>query len=139
MGTLLERNEAIARRVDSLRPAADRIGEVLRRGKAEQLLAGVDAAGRGYAPASPATLRRRGPGQVLVPDGEASRLIRDYTVTAEVQPGRIRVSAGWPGLDWVRYHRTGTRRMPARDPGGFRESDLAECREILQRYVIDGR
>lgn len=141
MGKILDHLDAMARRAADPSPAAGPIAAALKRGKREQLLTGRDAAGHAFPPAAPATLRRsgRGPGPVLVPDGDASRLIRDYTVSVTIQPGRIECSAGWPGLEWVRYLRSGTRRMPIRDPGGFRAEDLDGARAILREYIASGR
>jgi len=138
--TLLERNRGIARRAGDLSAAAGRIRGILAAGKREQLLAGVDAAGMPFAPLSPATLRRpRANPTPLVPDGPNSGLIAGYVVEATAEPGRIAVSAGWPGRGYVRYLRSGTRRMPARDPGGFRPADTDACRAAIRGHVMGGR
>jgi hypothetical protein len=61
--------------------------------------------------------------------------VAGYAVDVAVAPGRLEVTAGWPGLDWVGDHRTGTRRMPRRDPGGFRDADRARVLSLLSEYV----
>ncbi len=139
--TLLEHNTQIAARIDRPSPSVlDRVKDVLVRGKREQLLAGHDAQGSTFAALRPSTLAsgRRGAGGPLVPDGEASRIITGYVVTLTPEPARIVVEAGWPGLDWVRYHRTGTSRMTRRDPGGFRPQDKAQAMNLWQEEIFRG-
>ena len=135
--SLLDRNEEILRRAQRLEPIGEQIRETLERGKSEQLLAGRDATGDPFAPLAPSTLKRRvGTGPPLAPRGAASAIVVGYVVTIATDDGRLTAAASWPGLDWVRYHRTGTRRMPKRDPSGFRAEDLARCMEILKGYVL---
>ncbi len=139
MTTLLQRNTQIAQRIDRPAPfVLDRVKDVLVRGKSMMLLAGQDATGSAFAPLMPSTLQsqRRGHGGPLVPDGEGSRLITGYQVTLEPQPANIVVAAGWPGLDWVRYHATGTSRMARRDPTGFRPEDKAEAMRIWREEIF---
>lgn len=138
--TLLDRNLGIARRAEQLGPLAPALADILRRGKRDQLLAGRDARGSAYAQLAASTLRRKGRRSAvpLVGDGEASGLIVGYAVEITEHAGRLTVDAGWPGRPYVQYLRSGTRRMPARDPGGFRPEDLAECTERLRRHVLDG-
>jgi hypothetical protein len=135
-GDLEAKYGGIAARADSPGPAAERIVEVLKRGKREQLLAGVDADGEDFAPLAASTLKR--PRQCptpLIPDGPESGLILGYSVEVAAAPGRLEISAGWPDRDYVRYHRTGTARMPRRDPGGFRAADRQECLSILSEHI----
>ena len=134
--TLLERNTELLRRIDHLDPIASRIEDALRRGKREQLLAGVDSTGTPYAPLAAKTRAnpRRGPGGPLVADGASSDLIVHYEVAVAIEPGRLVVSAGWP-FAFVRYLKSGTRKMPRRDPGGFRAQDLATAMAILKEHV----
>jgi hypothetical protein len=140
MTTLLERNQEILRRVRDLRPAAERIEGILRTGKREQLLSGQDAGGIPFVPLARSTLERprRSP-TPLVPDGADSDLVVGYVAKADVRPGQITIRAGWPGLLFVRYLRSGTRRMPARDPGGFRAQDLEQSRKVLREFLTHGR
>jgi hypothetical protein len=137
MTTLLERNRGVARRIEHPEPVAASIREILERGKQAQLLAGRDAAGVPFAPLAASTLRRReGSPTPLVPRGPSSRLIVGYVVTVRAEPGRLECSAQWPGLDWVKFHRSGTRRMPKRDPGGIREEDKAAAMAKLKEHCF---
>lgn len=142
MGKLLDRNRDLLRRAEDLRPLQAAVRQVLVAGKEEQLLAGREADGSRFAPLAASTARRpRANPSPLVPHGNLSRAIAGYRVDFETYTGepRVIVTAGWPGLDWIRHHRTGTRRMPRRDPGGFRAEDLARVRDILRRYVTTGQ
>lgn len=136
--TLIERNEQILARAANLSPLEPQLRELFSRGKREQLLAGADAQGAPFAPLAPSTLRQksRGPGGPLVPRGASSSIITGYFLTFAFGPNMIRVSAGWPGLDWVGYHITGTRRMPRRDPSGFRPRDLAEGLALMREHIF---
>ncbi len=139
MSTLLDRNTQIAARIDRAPPSVlEHIKDVLVRGKRETLLAGRSATGEPFAALRPSTLAsgRRGAGGPLVPDGEASRLITGYVVTTTAEPTKIVVAAGWPGLDWVRYHATGTSRMARRDPTGFRAEDKAEAMRLWKESIF---
>lgn len=139
MTTLLERNQGIARRIERPEPAATAIRELLERGKQAQLLAGRDAAGVPFAPLAPSTLRRReGAPTPLVPHGPSSRIVTGYVVTVRAEPGRLECSAQWPGLGWVKFHRSGTRRMPRRDPGGFRAEDVTLAMAKLKEHIFHG-
>lgn len=138
---LKRRGQTLIDRAANLDPIAGRVREIFARGKREQLLAGVDSDGRPFDPLAPSTLkgdpgRSRTP---LVPHGANSRLITGYVVTTETSQGRLIVSAGWPGLDFVKYLRAGTRWMPRRDPGGFRAQDKAEALRILENHLRDER
>jgi hypothetical protein len=137
---LLERNQGIARRAEDLAAASARVRAILVDGKREQLLSGVDATGRPFAPLARSTLARKGrrSPSPLLPDGPASGLITGYSVDVSLEPGRMTIDAGWPGRDYVRYLRSGTRRMPARDPGGFRPEDLERCRREVKEHVMGG-
>ena len=137
--TILDRNDEILRRTQRLEPIGVQIRETLERGKREQLLAGRDATGDPFAPLAASTLRYRvGTGPPLAPKGASSAIVVRYAVTITTESGRLTAAASWPGLDWVRYHRTGTRKMPKRDPGGFRAEDSARCLEIFKGYVMGG-
>jgi hypothetical protein len=138
--TLLARNRLIAERIDRPAPMAERLRVLFVEGKRAQLLAGHDAQGTPFAPLAASTLRyRKGFGPPLVPNEGASKLIAGYVVTITTEPAQIRVEAGWPGLDWVRYHQSGTRRMPQRDPGGFRAPDVAEALRLWKEDIFRGK
>jgi hypothetical protein len=46
--------------------------------------------------------------------------------------------ASWP-MAWVKYAVTGTRTMPRRDPGGFREQDKRAAMTVFREWVMRGR
>jgi hypothetical protein len=139
MNTLLERNRGILGRVDAPGPVAGRIAEVLRDGKREHLLAGVDSQGVPFAPLARSTVAdpRRRPGGPLVPGEAAADLIVHYRVDVTIEPGRVTCSAGWP-FGFVRYLRSGTRKMPRRDPGGFRGQDRSGAMATLKEFLFRG-
>jgi hypothetical protein len=137
--TLSERNQQILDRLGRLNEVAEPIKSIFVEGKREQLMAGVSAQGAPFAPLAPSTLRRReGSGAPLVPHGSGSRLITGYVVSVEARRGELAVGASWPGLPWVQYHRTGTRKMPKRDPGGFREQDKAKAVATIVEFIFRG-
>jgi hypothetical protein len=135
--TLLDRNRLILDRVHRLSPIAEPVRTLLLAGKREQLSQGVDATGSPFAPLAPSTLAHRADGPPLAPPG--SRIVSGYTVDVRVESGRLTAEAGWPGLSWIGYHIHGTRWMPRRDPGGFREQDKAKCMVILKDHVLANR
>ncbi len=137
MGALLDRNRALLARIESPRGPAAEIEALFRRGKAEQLLAGREADGSPFAPLAPSTLRHHeGSTTPLVPHGPASRVISGYRVDVVPEPGRLRVEASWPGISWIRFHQTGTRHMPRRDPGGFRPEDVAAALRLFRDWLM---
>jgi len=133
---LADRYGRILDRAERPGPVAEPIASIFREGKREQLLAGHDARGVPFAPLRPATLAnpRRPAGGPLIPGGPAARLIVEYRVTVSPSAGRLDVSAGWP-FPFVQYLRSGTRKMVARDPGGFRDGDRARALEVLSDHV----
>jgi hypothetical protein len=135
--TLLERNQSILRRIDHLEPIADRVVEVLRAGKRQQLLSGLDAQGLPFAPLARSTLAnpRRAAGGPLVPGEQAADLVVHYEVTVTVRSAELVAAAGWP-FGFVRWLRTGTRKMPRRDPGGFRSEDMAKAMALLKEHIF---
>lgn len=134
--SLSEKYRGIRDRISRPDPVAESIRSILTEGKREQLLAGVDASGNAFAPLRPATLAnpRRKPGGPLIPGGSSADLIVHYQVTVTPSQGRLEVSAGWP-FPFVRYLKTGTRKMVARDPGGFREKDRSRALNQLSEFV----
>ena len=137
MATILEETTRLEARMRDPRPIAADVEQVLRDGNRIHLLAAVDVHGRHYDPPKPATIRSRGPGTVMVPKDTASVLITRYEVLVELEPGEAIFTAGWPGLDWVHYHVTGTSRMVARDPTGFRAEDLDKTMRLLRSYIME--
>jgi hypothetical protein len=138
--TLLERNGGILERIDRPGGLAGELEELFRRGKREQLLAGRDADGDPFAPLAASTLEHRdGSGGPLVPHGDGSRVLTLLRIEVTAEAGRLRVEQSWPGLGWIRWHMSGTRDMPRRDPGGFRAEDAAEGLRRLRGWVMHGR
>lgn len=142
MGASLDRLRAILRRVEGPPPAelGRSVAAVLIRGKRAHLSAGRDAQGRPFDPLDRDTLdgRRASSVPLVGRGGPSSRLLTRYEVRAIPRPGGLDVTAGWPSLDYVRFLRTGTRRMAKRDPGGFRPEDLAEVRRLYREYLSRG-
>jgi len=136
VGALRERYESIAKRVADLSPVVEPIRELFKQGKRTHLLAGVSAQGLTYAPPAPATIARRGPGTVLVPHGDESRLLTHLTIAVNVSPTKLEVFQSWPGLDWVHYHTTGTDRMPARPPDNFRVEDRVAALRLVEAHAF---
>lgn len=133
---LADKYGRLLERIERPGPAADRVAEIFRAGKREQLLGGLDAHGVPFAPLKPTTLAnpRRRPGGPLIPGGPGADLIVHYQVTVTPSSGSLEVSAGWP-FPFVRYLRSGTSRMVARDPGGFRDEDRSKALQALSDHV----
>jgi hypothetical protein len=137
---ILENLRALQARMASPAAPGEAVKAVLVAGKREHLLAGVDAQGRPFDGLRRSTLRRgRSDPRPLLPKGADSNLITRYRVEVEPSPDGCWLAASWPGLDHVRYLRTGTRRMARRDPTGFRAEDVAKAREIFRRWIVDGK
>jgi hypothetical protein len=132
---LLQKYQGIADRIERPAPIAERVGALFEAGKRVQLSLGVDAEGTPFAPLAASTLRYRGPGEPLDPPG--SRIASGYRVEVQAEPARLVVRAGWPGVDFVQYHQSGTRNMPRRDPGGFRDEDRFKALEEWRGYIYD--
>jgi hypothetical protein len=127
----------LARRCGNLSPLAAPVRQVLVDGNRERALAGTDAQGRAFAPVKASTRKTRGgPGPPLAPRGASSRIVTGYVVAVLAGVGRLTFTGSWPGLPWVEYHRTGTKRMPRRDPFGFRRRDLNRVADMLRKHVF---
>lgn len=137
MPTILERNQGIANRIAKPQPIAEQIRQLFLHGKREQLLNGTDINGQPFVHLAASTLRyHEGSDTPLVPRGDASQIIARYEVTVEVEPARIRIHAGWPSLDWVKYHVLGGRHLPKRDPSGFRPEDKTAAMRIYRDWIM---
>lgn len=140
MGIIRERLADIARRCGDLSPLAEPVRQVLIEDNRERALAGVDADGNPFAPLAPSTVKQRqrmglsGPPQAA--HGPQSRVITGYVVDVQAGPGRLSFLGSWPALDWIRYHITGTSRMPQRNPMGFRRAALDRIRGMLRNHVM---
>ncbi|WP_165071821.1 hypothetical protein [Paludisphaera rhizosphaerae] len=137
-GELLRKYQGIQDRLDDLSPLEPRLRQIYTDGKREQLLQGKDAQGGDFVPVKPSTVKTRGgAGPPLAPHGEASWIVSGYRVWFERIPATLRIIAGW-SLDWVKYHEAGTRHMPKRDPGGFREQDRRAAFDALRKWIYRG-
>jgi hypothetical protein len=135
--TLLERNGEILARLRDLRAMERPVAELLEADKRDQLLHGKDRDGVPFRPVAEATMGRRGGGgPPLAPRYQASRIITRYVARVRAEGTRLLISAGWPGLSWVRYHITGTRHMPRRDPSGIRPAAMDRVRALVRDYLF---
>src|SRR5262245_24234376 len=131
--TLLGRNQGILARINNLSPLEPKLKELFERGKRAQLSQGRTATGTPFAPLARSTLER-GPRQSPLPflkHGMSSSLIIRYQVTVQFAAASLTVSAGWP-MKWVRYHVAGGRRLPRRDPTGFRKQDVDDAMKMFR-------
>jgi hypothetical protein len=138
VGKILDRNRAILDRIGDLRPIGEKIRSIFVAGKREQLLSARDHEGTPFLTLAKSTLAR--PRQSPLPflcHGASSSLIVNYQVDVSFAAAAVTVQAGWP-MDWVRYHITGTRKMPRRDPSGFRDEDKRQAIAVLREWVING-
>jgi hypothetical protein len=123
--------------------ARDDIGQIVKDGNREGLLAGTDRYGRAMTPLAESTLkRRRGSGPPLVPRGSASRPIRNFVVNwVSAASGWVMV-AGWTGMarggkPWMQYHITGGKYLPRRDPAGIRPRHWNLIRARIRKLGVD--
>jgi hypothetical protein len=138
-GPAAERLADLARRCGDLTPLREPVRQILVDGNRERSLAGTDPQGRSFAALAASTLRRRrGTGPPLAPRGAQSRVVTAYEVDVLAGAGRLSFTGSWPSLPWMEYHHSGTARMPARNPYGFRQQDLDEVRALLVRHVVRG-
>lgn len=139
MGVLLDHNRDILRRMRDLRPVEPQLRRIFIEGKRRQLERGVDARGAAFAPLKPSTRERRaGAGPPLAPQGVNSEIVARYSVSFERAVNGLVLVAGWP-MSWVKYHVTGTRYMPKRDPSGFRPEDQRDAMRVIRDHVMRGR
>lgn len=140
MGKISNRLADIARNAGDLSPIAEPLRQILWEGNRERALRGEDAQGQAFAPLSPATLKnRKGDGPALAPRRGASRIVTGFVVHVIAGVGRLSFTGSWPGLDWVRYHADGGRRLPRRDPFGFTNATLEKARALLRQHVMKSR
>lgn len=123
--------------------ARDDVGEIVKAGNREGLLAGTDRYGRPFAPLAESTLkRRRGSGPPLVPRHGQSRPIRNFVVRFVPTSQGWTMIAGWTGMSaggkpWMQYHITGGRNLPRRDPSGIRPRDWNKIRQRIRKLGVD--
>lgn len=137
---LSDHNKRRLARIENTRPVHGKIQQILKDGKKEQLLQGVDWRGRKFAPLKASTLKkRRGKGPPLSPRYAESRFVTHYYVLVDpAGPGQVAIEADW-SLSFSRYHNTGTKHMAARPPGGFRSKDMAKVRAALRSWIMEGK
>ena len=108
-------------RLFDLKPLADRAQVVMERQNADGALMGIDQYGETYDALAKSTWKRRpGSGPPLAPRGTASRVVALFRVEQEPGFDQITLRGRWPNVPWMKYHVTGTRNMPSRDPAGIR-------------------
>jgi hypothetical protein len=118
-------------------PLGQDIAKALEEGNREGLLAGLDADGNPMADLEDSTLERRlrregGMGPPTIPRFSASGLIDRFRVEVAPKAGDgIRIRAGWAGVPQVRYFKTGTRHMVARNPVGIRPATREKINELV--------
>lgn len=135
MGAILDRLTDLARRCGDLSPIAPQVRDVFLLGNRERAMAGTDAAGRPFAPLARSTLKHRhgsGPPQAPTP---SAQIITGCEISVQAGPGRLSITQSWPGVRWVEYAISGTRRMPRRDPTGFRDQDKTKVAALMNDYI----
>jgi hypothetical protein len=120
-----------------LAPLARKIGDILEVDNMQARMSGVDYDGNPFQPLAPATLRHRsGSGPPLAPMDMASRVIGGMEVeVVEYGLGSVEVVASWPSMPFLKFHVTGTRHMPARDPVGLRPVAWAQVADAVTEFV----
>jgi hypothetical protein len=104
-------------------------------------LAAEDKAGNPLVDAAPSTIRRRGPGTVMVPHGDASRLIKNHTVEHDSRMlDRLVFRAVWRGrgkdrVHWIAFHARGAGRLPIRDVMGVTPEGTQFVTDVFHEYV----
>jgi hypothetical protein len=130
--------------VPDFTPLAERVAAIMIEDNRSGLLAGLDCFGDEMTPVTESTIRRGrgGDGPPLIPRGEASRAISDYRVDIEDIPSGKRLTGSWPDTPFIRYHVTGTKHMPPRDPADIRPIGQEKLQEALDDFcstLIGGR
>jgi hypothetical protein len=119
-----------------MKPLGDLIAQQIFEENREARLAGLDKSGGYLIDVSAETLKRRGPGLPFVPHGDASRVITNLAV--EVSPAgnnQIQVRAYWTGIPWLRYHATGTARLPMRDIMGLDPDTERWISDVFSEHI----
>lgn len=130
----------MARNAGDLTPLREPVRKVLWEANKARALAGVDADGNRYKALAASTIeRRQGNGPPLAPRGPQSRIVTGFVVSVSAGPGRLTFTGSWPELDWIEYHVNGTKRMPRRNPLGFRLDELEGIRRMLAEHIAGRR
>jgi hypothetical protein len=118
-------------------PLARRLREILIEENAEGLKRGVDADGVEMAELRESTVERGrgGFGPPLIPRFSASWPIARFEVAIAREGDGYLIRAGWPGVEFAKYHQTGTKHMAARPIAGFRPSTNAQIDEAMAEFI----
>lgn len=125
-----------AKGLTDLRALSQPVMRLMDQGNREGI--GTDVSGNALAPLRFSTLlRRKGSGPPLAPHGLASRIFSATRFSAAGAGGTLAVEMSWD-LPWLKYHRTGTSRMKARDISSqVRPITVTEVRLLLWGYFKD--
>lgn len=122
-----------------LRGLGERIGRILEVDNMQARMLGVDCDNVPFAELSPATWEwnpHRGMGPPLAPMEMSSRIISGMQVdVVEHGVGSVEVIASWPTMPFLKFHVTGTRTMPSRDPVGIRPQAWGEIGDAVSEWV----
>jgi hypothetical protein len=124
-------------RVTDLKPLAVEIGALIEVDNMAARMLGVDKDNQPFAELAPATLADpyRGPGPPLAPMEMASRIISGLEIEfVDLGIDGVDIVGSWPSMPFLRFHVTGTRHMPARDPVGIRPHGWAAIEDALDRF-----
>jgi hypothetical protein len=122
-----------------LMPLALDIKQAIVEGNREGLLAGTDAGGAPMAELKESTVRERvrregGFGPPTIPRNTSSQLIDRFRAEIEPAGEGFRIRAGWIGVPQVKYFKTGTRNMVARNPVGIRPATRQKINELVAAF-----
>lgn len=122
-----------------LRPLAEDVAKAIVDGNREGLIAGTDADGRPMVELADSTYKRgrEGLGPPTVPRFSGSQLIDRFEVKVEPSSGGkgFRINCGWRGVPQVKYFKSGTKNMPARNPVGIRPETREKIRQIINDFA----
>jgi hypothetical protein len=136
LGQLIRAIERITR--PDLAPLGAEARRLMIQDNRNGLVTGRDRDGDRVAPLADSTLRRgrAGDGEALVPREDGSRMIAGYQVDMQESPDSILLVGSWPGVPFVRYHQSGTRFMPARNPVGIRPSTRGQLAAAIHDFAL---
>lgn len=138
-------------------PLANKIAEVIKLDNELSVgMDGIDANGAPLDPILPSTWERgrgggpkgrggQGFGPPLAPRFRSSRIVSGFVVTIEADQSGYLVIAGWPGLDWVRYHqegftvhaKSGDKFIEPRMVAGIRPSMEGVVQDAVTKFIED--
>lgn len=143
-------SEVVARHLRALadlRPVGNVIAELMLDDVQSARLEGVDRDGDAMVPIAESTRndrRRGGDGPPLAPKGGGSRVVSGFKVDVNTPtPYQCVVVGSWPGLYWLKYHRTGGSKagtnwvLPRRDPVGVRPMTRTLILDAARRAMAE--